>query len=84
MPTLQNIGRKDTLLKSTCDDDRAHEEHPLDLDEIAPQGAGRMVAKVLEVEVQAYIDTARDHSTSEDTLWFFAMVTLGNARLSYR
>jgi putative transposase len=37
------------------------ERHLLDLDEIARQGARRMLAEALEAEVQAYIEAARDH-----------------------
>jgi putative transposase len=39
------------------DDDR--EQHLLDLDEIARQGARRMLAQALEAEVQDYLDAAR-------------------------
>jgi putative transposase len=38
----------------------AREEFVLDLDEIARQGARRMLAQALEAEVQAYIEAARD------------------------
>lgn len=37
------------------------ERHLLDLDEIARQGARRMLAEALEAEVEAYVEAARDH-----------------------
>jgi putative transposase len=37
------------------------ERHLLDLDEIARQGARRMLAEALEAEVEAYIEAATDH-----------------------
>lgn len=40
-------------------DEQGHEEAMLDLDEIARQGARRMLAKALEAEVADYIETAR-------------------------
>ena len=41
-------------------DERVREELLLDLDEIARQGAKRMLAEALEAEVQAYLEAARD------------------------
>ncbi len=41
-------------------DGQAREELALDLDEIARQGARRMLAEALEAEVDAYIEAARD------------------------
>jgi putative transposase len=41
-------------------DDAAREELLLDLDEIARQGARRMLAEALEAEVEAYIEATRD------------------------
>jgi hypothetical protein len=40
-------------------DEKLREELMLDLDEIACQGARRMLAKTLEAEVEFYIDAAR-------------------------
>ena len=37
------------------------EQHLLDLDEIARQGARRMLAEALQAEVKAYIEAATDH-----------------------
>jgi hypothetical protein len=37
------------------------ERHLLDLDEIARQGARRMLAEALQAEVEAYIEAATDH-----------------------
>jgi hypothetical protein len=37
------------------------ERHLLDLDEIAHQGARRMLAEALEAEVEAYIEAATNH-----------------------
>ena len=37
------------------------EQHLLDLDEIARQGARRMLAEALQAEVEAYIEAATDH-----------------------
>jgi putative transposase len=41
-------------------DEQAHEQALLDLDEIARVGAKRMLAEALEAEVQSYLDAARD------------------------
>jgi transposase-like protein len=41
-------------------DQRGREQHLLDLDEIARQGARRMLAEALEAEVEAYIEAAKD------------------------
>jgi transposase-like protein len=41
-------------------DEEHRQEHLLDLDEIARQGARRMLAQALEAEVDAYIEAARD------------------------
>ncbi len=40
-------------------DDEARQQHLLDLDEIARQGARRMLAEALEAEVEAYLEAAR-------------------------
>jgi putative transposase len=53
-----NVGGKDTPVKSIHQGDS--EEHLLDLDEIARQGARRMLAQALEAEVDAYVEAARD------------------------
>jgi putative transposase len=41
-------------------DQRGREQQVLDLDEIARQGARRMLAEALEAEVEAYIEAAKD------------------------
>ena len=41
-------------------DQRGREHQVLDLDEIARQGASRMLAEALEAEVEAYIEAAKD------------------------
>ena len=41
-------------------DQTAREELTLDLDELARQGARKMLAQALEAEVEAYLDAARD------------------------
>ena len=41
------------------------ERHLLDLDEIARQGARRMLAEALQAEVEAYIEAATDHRDEE-------------------
>jgi hypothetical protein len=41
-------------------DQRDREQHLLDLEEIARQGARRMLAEALEAEVEAYIEAAKD------------------------
>jgi putative transposase len=41
-------------------DDEAREGFMLDLDEIARQGARKMLAQALEAEVEAYLDAAKD------------------------
>ena len=67
-------------------DDEAREELALDLDEIARQGARRMLAQALEAEVDAYIvPTSKRpaiNATREATPWSFAMGALGSARSS--
>ncbi len=40
-------------------DDEDRQQHLLDLDEIAHQGARRMLAEALESEVEAYLEAAR-------------------------
>jgi hypothetical protein len=41
-------------------DEAQREELMLDLDEIARQGARKMLAQTLEAEVEAYLDAAKD------------------------
>lgn len=41
-------------------DQRGRQQQLLDLDEIARQGARRMLAEALEAEVEAYIEAAKD------------------------
>ncbi len=41
-------------------DEKAREELVLDLDEIARQGARRMLAEALEAEVEAYLERAKE------------------------
>ena len=41
-------------------DEAQREELMLDLDEIARQGARKMLAQALEAEVEAYLDAAKD------------------------
>jgi transposase-like protein len=56
------VGRRHRYAQSTSErrvEDR--ERHLLDLDEIARQGARRMLAEALEAEVEAYIEAATDH-----------------------
>ena len=45
-------------MKRIHQDDVVREGFMLDLDEIAREGARRMLARALEAEVQAYIDSA--------------------------
>ena len=45
-------------MKRIHQDDEVREGFMLDLDEIAREGARRMLARALEAEVQAYIDSA--------------------------
>ena len=45
-------------MKRIHQDDELREGFMLDLDEIAREGARRMLARALEAEVQAYIDSA--------------------------
>jgi hypothetical protein len=40
-------------------DEEGREQRLLDLDEIARQGARKMIAQALEVEVAEYLDAAR-------------------------
>ena len=47
-------------------DDEAREELALDLDEIARQGARRMLAQALEAEVNVYIEAASDQRDERD------------------
>jgi tRNA(Ile)-lysidine synthase TilS/MesJ len=46
-------------MRSIHQDDEARERTLLNLDEIARQGARRMLAEALEAEVADYIETAR-------------------------
>jgi putative transposase len=55
-----SVGRKDTPMRTLHYDEEHRQEHLLDLDEIARQGARRMLAQALEAEVDAYIEAARD------------------------
>jgi Transposase, Mutator family len=54
------VGRRHRAMFRVHQDDEAREELALDLDEIARQGARRMLAQALEAEVGAYIEAARD------------------------
>jgi hypothetical protein len=52
-------------------DEKACEELMLDLDEIARQGARKMLAQALEAEVQNYLEAAKEKSaTSMDAPWW--------------
>jgi putative transposase len=54
-----NVGEgKETPVQSIHQLDGGREEAMLDLDEIARQGARRMLAEALEAEVQDYIEAA--------------------------
>lgn len=46
-------------------DEQVHEQAMLDLDEIARQGARRMLAEALEAEVADYIEAARGQPVSK-------------------
>jgi hypothetical protein len=68
-------------MSSIHQDDRAREEHLLDLDEIARQGARRMLAQALEAEVDAYTSRQPEISAmSKAGLWLCATATPGSAR----
>ena len=58
--------RKDTLMKSLHQDERAHEEFMLGLDRIARHGVRKMLAEALEAEVQAYVEVARSEPNDEE------------------
>ena len=58
--------RKDTLMKSLHQDERAHEEFMLGLDSIARHGVTKMLAEALEAEVQAYVEAARSEPNDEE------------------
>jgi putative transposase len=66
-PTRQRRLGKDTPVKSIHHNDKTcgQEEHLLDLDEIARQGARKMLAEALEAEVAAYLEAARDQRDEE-------------------
>jgi transposase-like protein len=53
-----NAGGKDTPMHSVHQDEATHEQLMLDLDEIARQGAKKMLAQALQAEVQAYLQAA--------------------------
>ena len=57
-----NVGGKDTPMHRVHQDEAMRERLMLDLDEIARQGARRMLAQALEAEVEAY--TLRPPGTS--------------------
>src|ERR687890_642700 len=55
-----NAGGKDTPVRSVHQDEPAREQElALDLDEIARQGARKMLAQALEAEVVAYLHAAQ-------------------------
>ena len=65
-------------------DERVREELLLDLDEIARQGAKRMLAEALEAEVEAYLEAARAERDEQGRApWSFAMATPGSVRSSW-
>jgi len=53
-----NVGGKDTPMRRIHQDEEAREEFMLDLDEIACEGARRMLACALRAEVEAYVKAA--------------------------
>ena len=56
-----NAGGKDTPVRSVHQDELAREQElVLDLDEIARQGARKMLAQALQAEVDAYLKAAED------------------------
>jgi putative transposase len=59
MPTLQRRREGYTDMHRLHQDEQTREELMLDLDEIARQGARRMLAEALEAEVQNYLEAAR-------------------------
>lgn len=76
-----NVGRKDTPMLRVHQEELAREEFVLDLDEIARQGARRMLAQALEAEVQALTSKLpKENATTTGTPWSFAMATLKSER----
>ena len=55
-----SVGRIHRYVQSTSRRGTQREELMLDLDEIARQGARKMLAQALEAEVEAYLDAAKD------------------------
>jgi putative transposase len=53
------VGRRHRAMQRLHQNGQLHEEAMLDLDEIARQGARRMLAEALEAEVEDYLDAAR-------------------------
>ncbi len=67
--------------------EESREELIPDLDEIARQGARRMLAEALEAEVQDYLEAARDQRDGRGhalaTPWWCAMVTQESGKFSW-
>ena len=65
-PTLPPVGGKDTPMLGIHQVYGAHEEQfVLDLDEIARQGARKMLTQALEAEVEACLDGASDQGDEQ-------------------
>ena len=62
---------------------RGREQQSLDLDEIARQGARRMLAEALEAEVEASIEAAKDQCDEDGRTLVVPMGTPGSARSSW-
>jgi transposase-like protein len=54
-----NVGGKDTPMRRIHQDETTREQLSLDLDEIARQGAKKMLAQALQAEVDAYLKAAQ-------------------------
>ncbi len=55
-----SAGRIHRAMHRLHQNEQAHQEAMLDLDEIARQGARRMLAQALEAEVEAYLEAVKD------------------------
>ena len=63
-------------------DEEDRQRHLLDLDEIARQGARRILAEALEPRSKPTSRQPGTTARSKATLWSFAMVTPGSVRSS--
>jgi hypothetical protein len=77
------VGRRDTAMHRVHQEQQGREQQLLDLDEIARQGARRMLAEALEAEVEAYIQAANDQRDEDGRALVVRNGTPGSGRSSW-